>query len=277
MKKACVIGWPIAHSRSPLIHGHWLDKYGIRGVYEKHAVKPQELDEFLAGLIAAGYSGCNVTVPHKQAVFEAVASADDATRRLKAVNTVFARDGALFGTNTDGEGFLAHLKASCPDWSATRGPVAVLGAGGAARAIAGALLDAGVPEIRLFNRTQERSRELASDIGGAIDCRSWSDRHLGLEGTGLLVNTTTLGMKGSAPLTIDLDRLSPHAPVYDIVYSPLMTELLKRAQAKGNPVVDGLGMLLHQAVRGFELWFGVRPEVTEELRALIVSDIEASL
>lgn len=275
MKKACVIGWPIKHSRSPLIHTYWLRRHGIEGAYEKCAVAPEELSAFLASLGDRGFAGCNVTVPHKEKVFEAVRVDDDFTLGLGAVNTVYYKDDELHGTNTDGFGFLQNLKDRNPHWQPSTGPAVVLGAGGAARAVVAGLLAEGVPEVRIANRTGARAETLAALMGDNAKPVAWDAREDCLEECSLLVNTTTLGMTGSAPLDLALDRLPETATVYDIVYAPLITELLKRARARGNPTVDGLGMLLHQAVPGFALWFGVTPRVTNDLRALIVRDLEA--
>jgi shikimate dehydrogenase len=273
-RKACVIGWPISHSRSPLIHRYWLERYGIDGTYEKIAVPPAELSAFLGSLADRGYAGCNVTLPHKEDAFRAVRIADDATLHLGVVNTLFQRDGELWGTSTDGEGFLANLAAHVPDWRAANRTVVVLGAGGAARAIVGALLDAGSSRVVVANRTPARAEELRRDFGPRIEPRDWRDAGMLLEAADLLVNTTSLGLTGQAPLTLDLAHLPRSAIVADIVYTPLETDLLKRSRALGNAVVPGLGMLLHQAVRGFELWFGRRPQVTPELHDLVARDID---
>lgn len=273
IRKACVIGWPISHSRSPLIHGYWLKHYGISGSYERQAVAPDELDGFLAGLVERGFAGCNVTLPHKEAVFRQVRIADKATVRLGVVNTVFVKDGVAWGTSTDGEGFLASLKGALPRWSVAGKRVLVLGAGGAARAIAGALADAGAKDIAVANRHEGRAAELARQFGAPLRALAWEgiDRELSL--SNLLVNATSLGMTGQPRLEIDLARLGADAVVSDLVYTPLETPLIRSAKDRGNPVVPGLGMLLHQAVRGFELWFGMRPEVTAELRDLVAADI----
>jgi shikimate dehydrogenase len=272
-RKACVIGWPISHSRSPIIHGYWLKHYGIDGSYERIAVPPDELQDFLENLGANGFAGCNVTLPHKEGAFRMVRSADDATTRLGVVNTVFHRDHELWGTSTDGEGFLASLTAHVPDWRAENRSIVILGAGGAARAIIGALLDAGSRRLIVVNRTLARAAELQRDFGLRIEPRDWLDAKASLAEADLLVNTTSLGMTGQPPLTLDLERLPKSAIVADIVYTPLETDLLVRARTRGNVVVPGLGMLLHQAVRGFELWFGRRPEVTPELHDLVARDI----
>lgn len=275
MKRACVIGWPVGHSRSPLIHGHWLRTYAIEGSYEKIAVEPRDLASFLGNLQARGFAGCNVTLPHKEAAFRCATVTDPLTRRLQAVNTLFVKAGALHGLNTDGAGFLMHLKASDAAWAAKDGPAVVLGAGGAARAIVATLVDAAVPEIRLTNRTRDRAAALAREFDGPVVVYDWETRAAALAGARLLVNTTSLGMAGAPRLVMPLDTLPGDATVYDIVYAPLETDLLAAARARGNVAVDGLGMLLHQAVPGFELWFGVRPEVTQTLRDIVVADLRA--
>jgi shikimate dehydrogenase len=273
-RKAGVIGWPVAHSRSPLIHGYWLKRYGIDGEYTRIPVKPEDVDAFFAGLAANGYAGCNVTLPHKEAAFRAVTVADAATKRLGSVNTVFLRDGKLMGTSTDGEGFVASVTTALPGWSIAGGKAVLLGAGGSARAIAGALLDRGATEIAIVNRTLARAEAIRSDFGSRITPYSWEDAGYALAGADLLVNTTSLGMKGNKPLSLDFTALPQGAVVSDIVYTPLETVFLKAARSRGHRVVPGLGMLLHQAVRGFELWFGKRPEVTQELHDLVAADIE---
>ena len=273
-RKACVIGWPISHSRSPLIHGYWLRHYGIAGSYERIPVPPEELSDFLARLVQRGFAGCNVTLPHKEAAFRAVRIADGATGRLGVVNTVFARDGKLWGTSTDGEGFVASLAASLPDWRAKDRTVVILGSGGATRAIVGALVDQGSGRIIIANRTRARAEELRRDFGSKIEPRDWTETSDVLGFADLLINTTSLGMTGQPALEIDLGNLPKSAVVTDIVYTPLETDLLRRARTLGNTTVPGLGMLLHQAVRGFELWFGVRPEVTADLYDLIARDID---
>lgn len=273
-RKACVIGWPISHSRSPLIHGYWLRRYGIAGSYERIPVRPEELSGFFAGLIARGFVGCNVTLPHKEAAFRAVRTADAATARLGVINTVFARDGDLWGTSTDGEGFLASLAAGHTGWHAKDQTVVILGAGGATRALVGALIDAGAGRLLVANRTRSKAEDLARDFGPRIEPHDWADAPEILRHADLLINTSSLGMTGQPALEIDLASLPRSALVTDIVYTPLETDLLKRAKARGNAIVPGLGMLLHQAVRGFELWFGARPEVTAELYDLVARDID---
>ena len=273
-RRAAVIGWPVSHSRSPLIHGHWLKELGIAGTYERIAVEPGAVPEFFARITAGEFNGCNVTLPHKEAAFCAVAHADERARRLGVVNTVHFRDGELHGTSTDGVGFLQSLEASVPMLRFAGAKVVMLGAGGAARAIAGALLEEGIAELHAVNRTPENAQRLARDFGPRIRPAGTADLDDLLDGATLLVNTTSLGMKGQPPLEINLDRLPRHAAVADIVYVPLETPLIRAARARGNPVSPGLGMLLHQAVEGFALWFGRRPMVTDELHDLVARDID---
>jgi shikimate dehydrogenase len=272
MQRACVIGWPVEHSRSPLIHRYWLKQYGIDGAYEKEAVEPKDLARFLGSLAARGYAGANVTLPHKEAALRAAESADEAAVRIGAANTLWLDpDGTLHASNSDAYGFMINLKVEAPDWNRGRRPVMVLGAGGAARAILHGLLDEGAARILIANRTRDRAEELAQAFGPSVHVVDWEDRHRALAGCGLLVNATSLGMTGKENLDIDLEALPADAVVADVVYSPLETTLLAAARARGNRVVDGLGMLLHQAVQGFERWFGVRPEVTPALRAHVAA------
>ncbi|MCE9648081.1 MAG: shikimate dehydrogenase [Parvibaculum sp.] len=275
IRKVCVIGWPIAHSRSPLIHNYWIKLHGIEdAVYERLAVRPEDLNETLRSLGDWGFIGANVTVPHKEAVFAALMRHDAVAARLKAVNTVVTTAQGLEGRNTDGYGFIANLKDRARFWRAADGPAVLVGAGGAARAVAAALETEGAPEIRIVNRTHARAVALAADLKlKAARVFDWDEMGEALAGANLLVNTTTLGMKGERDLDIDLAPLPEAALVTDIVYTPLETGLLKLARVRGNPVVDGLGMLLHQAVPGFEAWFGLRPRVTAELRALVLADM----
>ena len=270
--KAGVIGWPIDHSLSPHLHGYWLKEYNINGVYEAFAVEPENLETHLRGLADQGRRGTNVTLPHKEATLAIVDQADDQARKIGAVNTVVVQaDGTLYGSNSDGFGFLENVKDHQPLWRADKGPAVVLGAGGAARAILIALQGAGAPEIRLLNRTKSRADDLAVELGGSIKIGDWENRAEILAEAETLVNTTSLGMQGQSMLDIDLAQLPETALVTDIVYTPLETDLLKNAKARGNPTVDGLGMLLHQARPGFAAWFGVEPEVTDELRSHILS------
>jgi shikimate dehydrogenase len=274
VKRACVIGWPVEHSRSPAIHRYWLKQYGIDGAYEKEAVPPEEAARFIRALAARGYVGANVTLPYKLTALQAADSADEAARAIGAANTLWL-DGAgrLHASNTDAYGFMTNLNAQAPRWNAGRRPAMVLGGGGAARAILHGLIAAGVPRILLANRTRERAEVLAAAFAPSVEVVDWDDRDRALAGRGLLVNATSLGMTGKDPLDIDLAELPSDAVVADIVYSPLETPLLAAARARGNLVVDGLGMLLHQAVPGFERWFGVRPEVTPELRAHVAATL----
>lgn len=271
--RACVIGWPVGHSRSPLIHGYWLGHYGIAGAYTKEQVKPEDLEDFLKAMPDNGFSGCNVTVPHKEAALALADAAGETARAVGAANTLWVEDGALHAANTDVYGFMTHLEISAPGWDASR-PALVLGAGGAARAVVAGLAGRGVPDIRIANRTFARAEALASYFGGGVTALAWEQRGQALEDCGLLVNTTTLGMTGSDALDMPLGKLRTDGVVMDIVYSPLATPLLADARRRGNPTVDGLGMLLHQAVPGFEKWFGVRPRVTDALRELVVADLE---
>jgi len=268
------MGWPVSHSRSPRLHGFWLERYGIDGAYIPLPVPPGHIDKALRALPALGLRGCNVTLPHKEAALRAMDHLDASARRIGAVNTILVHeDGTLEGRNTDAFGFMENLRDTVPGWQASAGPAVILGAGGAARAIAVGLLDAGVPEIRLVNRTRARAEEMASDLGGPIEVMGWEHRENALENAALLVNTTTLGMSGQAPLDLDLGSLPPEAMVTDIVYTPLLTPLLAAARQRGNKVVDGLGMLLHQARPGFEAWFGVASDVTPELRRFILESL----
>ncbi len=270
---AGVFGWPISHSRSPRLHGYWLRKYGIDGAYVPFATHPAKLEQAIRALPALGFKGGNITLPHKERALGLVDEATALAQRIGAVNTLLVReDGTILGDNTDGYGFLAHLIASKPDWNAASGPAVVLGAGGASRAVVVALLEAGVPALRLVNRTTRRAEELAAAIGGPIEVIAWDDRAAALKEASLLVNTTNLGQAGQAPLEIDLATLPVAALVYDIVYTPLLTDLLRAAQARGNPIVDGIGMLLHQARPGFAAWFGREPEVTPELRSFVLGE-----
>ncbi len=268
---AGVMGWPVAHSRSPRLHGFWLERYGIDGAYVPLAVPPDRIAEAIRALPALGFAGCNVTVPHKEEALRAVDRLDAAARRIGAVNTiVVAPDGALEGRNTDGFGFLANLRTGAPSWRPEDGPAVVVGAGGAARAVVVALLDAGCPLVRVVNRSRDRAERMAADLGGSIEVTDFVSRETALDDAGLLVNTTTLGMAGHPPLKLDLGRLSSKAVVTDIVYTPLDTPLLVAARARGNPTVDGIGMLLHQGRPGFAAWFGVDPEVTDDLRRFVL-------
>ncbi len=270
---AGVMGWPVAHSRSPRLHGYWLRQYQIDGAYIPLPVRPAQFAAALRALPMLGFAGANVTLPHKEAALAAVDRASGEARRIGAVNTIVVlEDGALEGRNTDGFGFVENLRAAVRGWRADAGPAVVLGAGGAARAIGATLLDLGVPDLCLLNRTVERAERLAADLGGRVRVHSWGDRGTALADAALLVNATTLGMTGQPPLDLPLERLPLQAVVNDIVYSPLETPLLAAARARGNPAVDGLGMLLHQARPGFAAWFGVEPEVTPDLRRFVLDE-----
>lgn len=274
MKRAFVIGHPIGHSRSPLLHGHWLDRLGIRGSYEAIDVPPAELSGFMRSFGDAGFIGGNVTIPHKEEAFRLVDATTLAARRLGAVNTVWLEEGRLIGHNTDGEGFLASLDEGVgAGWRSEVQSVLVLGAGGAARAVVAALVDVGVPQILLCNRTEERANQLVALGPDVISVVAWDDRNTMLEHADLLVNTTQCGMKGHPALDIEVARLPSHAIVADIVYVPLETPLLARARRRGLSAVGGLGMLIYQAVPGFARWFGHTPSVTAELRALLEADV----
>ena len=271
---AGVVGWPIAHSLSPRLHGLWLSHYRIDGAYVPLAVRPEHLGEVLSALPKVGFRGVNVTFPHKERALELVDEATPAARRMGAVNTIVVdAGGSLIGSNTDAFGFLGNVREAIPAWRAGRRPAVVLGAGGAARAIVFALVEEGMPEIRLVNRTAGRADALAADLGGPVRPLPWTDRDAALAGASLLVNATTLGMRHQPPLDIDLASLPRDAVVCDIVYAPLETPLLASAKARGNPVVDGLGMLLHQARPGFAAWFGLLPEVLPGLRERLLADI----
>lgn len=267
---AGVMGWPVAHSRSPALHTHWLDRYGLDGAYVPLPVVPDRLENALRGLPALGFRGCNLTLPHKEAALKLVDGVTDRARRIGAVNTVIVReDGGLEGDNTDGFGFLESLRPAGIDIA--RGPAVIVGAGGAARSILVALLDEGCPEIRLVNRSFERARMLADALSGPVTALPWAERADALAGAGLLVNTTSQGMIGQPALDLALDALPTDALVTDIVYTPLETPLLAAATARGNPAADGLGMLLHQARPGFRAWFGIDPTVDVALRAAVLA------
>lgn len=274
MKSACVIGWPIEHSRSPLIHGYWLRQCGIDGSYTKEAVRPEQVAEFLRSLGARGLVGCNVTVPHKEIAYAIADERDASARAVQAANTLWLEGGKLHAANTDTYGFMTYLDHVVPDWKAHDGPVAILGAGGAARAIVHGFLEAGVEEVRVFNRTRARAEALAEAFDPRVKAFDWDARSEGSRDACVLVNTTAVGLKGAGSLGMDLGGFNRDCVVADIVYVPLETELLAQARDHGLRTVDGLGMLLHQAVPGFEKWFGVRPQVTDDLRAILVADIE---
>ncbi|MGB8400546.1 shikimate dehydrogenase [Bradyrhizobium sp.] len=270
-RAACLIGWPAAHSRSPLIHHYWLRTSGIEGGYNIEAVPPEGFAEFVTHLSAHGFVGANVTIPHKERAL-ALSTPDARARAVGAANTLWYESGELRSTNTDVEGFIDNLDACAPGWDQTAEAL-VLGAGGAARAVVFGLLERGIARVHVVNRTPERARLLADQFGARVQPAPWQAIAELLPRAGLLVNTTSLGMLGQPALELDVSRLAADAVVADLVYVPLETPLLAAARARGLKTADGLGMLLHQAVRGFELWFGQRPQVTAELRALIEADL----
>lgn len=269
-----MVGWPVKHSRSPMIHGHWLKAYGIDGSYQHAEVAPEGFADFVRAFGENGFVGGNVTIPHKEAAFSLVDEADAEAAALGAVNTLSLEGGRLMGANTDGLGFLANLDEGAPGWEGDRGVAIVLGAGGAARSVARALAGRGFERIVVANRTASRAEAVAALAGSAGVACGFDELWRWMPKAQALVNATSLGMTGKDSLDVHLGELPDTAVVNDLVYVPLETGLLAQARANGNRVVDGLGMLLHQAVPGFERWFGVRPDVTPELRALVVADIE---
>jgi shikimate dehydrogenase len=271
--RAGVVGHPVKHSRSPIIHGYWLEQFGINGRYDRYDVKTEDFSQFVKTLSEQGLQGVNVTIPHKEAAFLALDEATERARRLKAANTLWFENGKLWGDNTDSIGFLANLDQGHPGWDINAKSALILGAGGAARAIIAGLQERNIEKITIVNRTRERAEELALMSGGQVAIAEWSKLSFQLESADLVVNTTSLGMSGQPDLDLSLDPLGKNALVTDIVYVPLETNLLKQARLRGNPVVDGLGMLLHQAVPGFEHWFGKRPVVTDALRHLVEDHI----
>lgn len=273
-KAAGLIGWPVSQSRSPALHRYWLDAYGIPGVYVPMPVAPGQLSQALDGLRALGFAGANVTIPHKEDAARLMDRLDPAATRMGAINlVVIEADGSLSGYNKDGYGFLQNLRDGQPGWQGSAGPAVVLGAGGGARSVVASLLDEGAPAIRLINRTRTRADTLAAQFGPQVAVLDWADRHDALAGAALLVNTTNQGMVGQPALDLRLDALPPGVLVCDIIYNPLETPLLAAARARGNPAVNGLGMLLHQARPAFEAWFGVLPTITPDLRAAIEATI----
>jgi shikimate dehydrogenase len=277
---AGIMGWPVVHSRSPLLHGFWLDETGIDGAYLPLAVRPDKIEDALRALPILGFRGCNLTIPHKQTGLSVVDRVEPMALRIGAVNTIIVEaDGSLEARNTDAFGFRENLREAVPDWRPASGPAVILGAGGSARAIVATLADIGVTEIRIVNRTLSRAEAVAADLAtpkAQITVFSWDKASEVLDGAGLLVNTTSLGMSGEPPLVLDLSPLPRSSPVVDIVYVPLETNLLAMARRLGHPVVDGLGMLLHQGRPGFEAWFGMPVQVTPRLRAVIVATLAPS-
>jgi len=271
-RAACVVGWPVRHSRSPLIHGHWIKQYNLDAAYRREEIAPEAFADFIIRLAERGYVGANITIPHKEGAL-AMSEPDDRARAVGAANTLWYDSGRLLSTNTDVEGFTANLDACVPDWDKCAGDAVVLGAGGSARAVVYGLIERGIAKINVVNRTPERAAVLQARFGQAIQPANEAALPHLLARAALVVNTTSLGMTGQPPLAIDLAPLPRHAVVADLVYAPLETPLLAAARARGLATADGLGMLLHQAVRGFQLWFGVRPEVTPQLHALVETDL----
>jgi shikimate dehydrogenase len=271
---AGIMGWPVSHSRSPMVHGFWIQKYGLAGAYVLLPVQPERLPDALKGLAALGFAGCNATIPHKEMAIRLVDRVDPMARRIGAINTVVvAEDGSLDGFNNDGFGYIESLREAQPSWRADAGPAVVLGAGGGARAVVASLADRGAKEIRLLNRTPARAEHLAREYGAPVKAVLWDQRHDAIADAALLVNATSQGMQGQPPLDLSLDRLPARAMVSDIVYIPLETPLLATARQRGNATVNGLGMLLNQARPAFKAWFGVMPEVTPELRRMVEATI----
>jgi shikimate dehydrogenase len=271
---AGVMGWPVMHSRSPMLHNYWFEKYRLAGTYVPLAIAPDGLRAALRALPALGFAGCNLTIPHKQIAMAMVDEVDEVARKIGAISCVSVRaDGTLFGSNNDCYGFIQSIAQEFPSWRAEAGPAVVIGAGGGARAVVYALVERGAREIRLLNRTIERAQKLAADFGGPIEVLPWSERHAALAGAAIAVNATSQGMVGNPPLDLDLAKLPTSALVADIVYIPRETPLLAAARARGNPTINGLGMLLHQARPAWKAWFGIETEVTAELRALIEATI----
>ncbi len=269
-KLAGVMGWPVAHSRSPVIHNHWIAQHGLHGAYVLLPVQPAQLAQALRALPVLGFAGCNLTIPHKVAALQLVDQVEPQAARIGAVNTIVVTpDGSLIGRNTDGFGYIESVLEAQPDWRADSGPAVVVGAGGASRAVIAGLIDRGTAEIRLTNRSWAKAHDMAQEFGGPVVAVPWAQRHDALAGAALLVNTTNQGMHGEPDLNLSLDLLPLNALVSDIIYVPLETPLLATARQRGNPTVNGLGMLLHQARPAFESWFGVSPDVTPALRARV--------
>lgn len=267
---AGVMGWPVMHSRSPMIHNHWFEQQKLKGTYVPLAIPPEKLAAALHALNPLGFAGCNLTIPHKEAAMKIVDEVDAAAQRIGAISCVTVMpDGRLVGSNNDAIGFIRNIKQSKPDWRADAGPIVVIGAGGGARAVCWGLLQEGAREIRLVNRTLGRAQEMAREFGPQIKACAWSERNEVMAGAAMVVNTTSSGMVGQPALDVSLERLPVTALATDIVYIPLETPLLVAARQRGNPTVNGLGMLLHQGPLAWKAWFGIEPEVTPELRALV--------
>jgi shikimate dehydrogenase len=267
---AGVMGWPVHQSRSPMLHNYWFKQHNLAGTYVPLAVKPQDIETALRGLPALGFSGVNITIPHKQTSMPLMAEIDAVGRGIGAINLVVVRpDGSMVGSNTDAYGCIANIRQMRPEWRPDAGPVAIMGAGGASRTAIWALADAGVKEIRIANRTHERALTVAKELRAPCKVVRWEERHDILDGAAVLVNATNQGMIGQPPLDLKLDKLPKHAIVYDIVYNPIETPLLAAARARGHRVIPGLGMLLNQAPPAWKAWFGIEPKVTPELRKMI--------
>jgi len=274
---AAVFGWPVIHSRSPLMHNYWFEQQGLAGTYVPLAIQPGKLEPALRALHPLGFSGCNITIPHKLDAMDIVDEVDDVAKKIGAISCVVVNeDGTLFGTNNDWLGFLGNMKHQQPNWRGDVGPVAVIGAGGGGRAVCYAMIEEGVPEIRLINRTREHAEVLAKDLGGPISVMDWEDRHDALDGVTTVVNVTNQGMVGEAPLDLNLEKLPAAAVASDIIYTPLETPFLADARARGHATVNGLGMLIHQGPPAWKRWFGVEPTVTEELRETMERSILGS-
>lgn len=276
MKRACIVGWPVRHSRSPMIHRYWLAQHGISGDYVQEGVAPADFERFLRGLADRGYVGCNVTLPHKEMAFALLDEIEPAAAALGAANTIWLDGGRLHGTNSDVAGFLASLDAEQPGWAGETDHSLVLGAGGAARGIVHGLLSRGVPRITVANRSLGKAEAMATEFGARVHAAGLGEVGSALPSVDLLINTTALGMTGQPPLELNLDGLKATAIVSDIVYVPLETDLIVQAAARGHRTVGGLGMLLYQAIPGFTRWFGVAPEVTPALYDLIAADVRGS-
>jgi len=271
---AGVMGWPVMHSRSPMIHNYWFAQQGLAGTYVPLAIKPEGLAAALHALQPLGFSGCNITIPHKQEAMKIVDEIAPAAQKIGAISCVVAReDGSLSGSNNDAFGFIRNLKQTYPDWRADSGPVVVIGAGGGSRAVCYGLMEEGAREIRLVNRTLERAQRVADEFGAPLKAYAWNQRNELLRGASTVVNTTSAGMVGQGALEIRLDHLEKHALAADIIYTPLETPFLAAARLRGNRTLNGLGMLLHQGPLAWKLWFGVEPTVTDELRALVERSI----
>ena len=274
---AGVMGWPVMHSRSPMMHNYWMTQQGLAGTYVPLEIEPGTLEAALRAMHPLGFAGCNLTIPHKQDAMTIVDEVDDVAKKIGAISCVVVReDGSLFGTNNDWLGFLGNLKQHEPDWRADSGPVTVVGAGGGGRAVCYALLREGAAEIRLVNRTRERAEAIAEEFGGPFTVLPWEDRHDALEGAATVVNVTSQGMAGEPALDLRLDKLSANALAADIIYIPLETPFLAAARQRGNRTLNGLGMLLHQGLPAWRMWFGIEPTVTADLRRMMEDSISGN-